>query len=100
MRYKKVYGIDIYDERKIDFILDSGKNKPEELLEMVIGIIDKVAPKINCPKCKSEECVPIAYGFPSERLLERSKKGTVILGGCMVPNNPPTRFCKICKNRW
>jgi cytidylate kinase len=39
-RYRAVYGIDIYDEKKFDAILDSGKHKPEELLEMCLDIIN------------------------------------------------------------
>jgi cytidylate kinase len=40
-RYMKVYGIDIFDEKKVKFdgILDSGKYKPEQLAEMSLKII-------------------------------------------------------------
>lgn len=40
-RYKRIYNIDIYDESVYDVSLDSGKYKPEELLEMVLEIIER-----------------------------------------------------------
>lgn len=40
-RYKRIYGIDIYDESIFDEILDSGRNTPEELLKMVLDIINR-----------------------------------------------------------
>lgn len=40
-RYLKVYGIDIYDESKFDAILDSGTNKPDQLLRMSLKIIKR-----------------------------------------------------------
>jgi predicted cytidylate kinase len=40
-RYKKLYGIDIDNEEIFDAVLDSGKNKPQELLEQTIELIKK-----------------------------------------------------------
>ncbi|MBD3210554.1 AAA family ATPase [Candidatus Micrarchaeota archaeon] len=40
-RYLKLYGIDIYDESIYDAVLDSGRHSPEELLEMVLGLIKR-----------------------------------------------------------
>ncbi len=40
-RYKKVYGIDIYDESKFDAVLDNSEKKPEQLLEMALAVIKK-----------------------------------------------------------
>ncbi len=40
-RYKKLYGIDIYDEKIYDAVLDSGTYRPEELLMMVLEILEK-----------------------------------------------------------
>jgi cytidylate kinase len=38
-RYKKIYGIDIYDESIFDAVLDSGKNNPQQLLKKSLEII-------------------------------------------------------------
>ncbi len=40
-RYKRLYGIDIYDEGIYDAVLDSGRYRPEELLKMVLEILEK-----------------------------------------------------------
>jgi CMP/dCMP kinase len=40
-RYKKLYGIDIYNEEIFDVVLDSGKYKPQELLQQIIELIKK-----------------------------------------------------------
>ncbi|VVC03005.1 Putative adenylate kinase [Candidatus Bilamarchaeum dharawalense] len=39
MRYKKVYGIDIYDESKFDAILDNSNKTPEQLLEIALDMV-------------------------------------------------------------
>jgi predicted cytidylate kinase len=39
-RYKKVYGIDIYDEGNFDALLNSGIYGPKELLEITLAIIN------------------------------------------------------------
>ncbi len=40
-RYKKLYGINIDNEEIFDAVLDSGKYKPEELLQQTIELIKK-----------------------------------------------------------
>ena len=38
----------------------------------------------KCPQCSSDEVLPILYGMPSDVAVERSRRGEVALGGCMV----------------
>ena len=40
----------------------------------------------RCPRCTKGKLVPIVYGLPlpGGDLLERSHRGEVILGGCVV----------------
>ncbi|MEW6748630.1 MAG: (d)CMP kinase [Candidatus Micrarchaeota archaeon] len=40
-RYKRIYGIDIYDESVFDAVLDAGGHTPEELKEMALALINK-----------------------------------------------------------
>jgi len=58
----------------------------------------------KCPRCGSSRVVPIFWGFPTqdsmEGLLEASRKGEVVLGGCNVSEDDPTRHCKDCKHEW
>jgi CMP/dCMP kinase len=39
-RYRKLYGIDIDDEKKFDAVLDGARNPPQKLLEMALTIIN------------------------------------------------------------
>ena len=41
-------------------------------------------PAKPCPRCHSDEVVPILYGMPSPEMVEGSKAGRVALGGCVV----------------
>lgn len=40
--------------------------------------------KSICPKCKSNNVVPIMYGYPAIKATEGTEKGNLKLGGCMV----------------
>ena len=35
-----------------------------------------------CPRCHSTNVIPIIYGLPSDKLLERLERGEIALGGC------------------
>ncbi len=59
--------------------------------------------KCICPKCKSENIVPIMYGYPSNEAFEEAEKGNLKLGGCEILIDGlamPDRFCKDCKTKW
>ena len=56
--------------------------------------------KPACPLCGSRKIIPIAYGLPGPDLEKESKKGRVILGGCMVSENQPQSHCKDCGYEW
>lgn len=46
----------------------------------------------TCPSCGSP-MVRIVYGYPSPNLFERSARGEVVLGGCVVTGFDPTHQC-------
>jgi len=50
----------------------------------------------ECPRCKSENNIPILYGYPTAKALKEAKQGKIFLGGCEVTENDPTRFCRDC----
>ncbi len=50
----------------------------------------------KCPKCGSEEYIPIVYGKPSQQGIEKSQRGEIILGGCIVDANKKRKACKKC----
>ena len=52
-----------------------------------------------CPKCKSNDVIPIVYGMPTEELFEESKKGNFLLGGCCIDDSAQWH-CKKCDYEW
>ena len=50
-------------------------------------------PKIKCPYCGNVETVPIIYGYPSYDLFRKEEEGKVHLGGCVIREDNPRRYC-------
>ena len=55
---------------------------------------------LNCPKCKSNQVIPILYGMPGMDAFEDEEKGKVKLAGCVVTDSDPNQYCKKCKHKW
>ncbi|MDD2229543.1 MAG: hypothetical protein PHY48_09040 [Candidatus Cloacimonetes bacterium] len=53
-----------------------------------------------CPRCSSKDVLPIEYGYPGIEMMEDSENGKIVLGGCCVSDNDPTRECQKCKHRF
>ena len=53
-----------------------------------------------CPKCGSEQVLPIAYGEPGPEMWEMARRGEIVLGGCVTSGNDPQWSCKACGHRW
>ena len=51
-----------------------------------------------CPKCGSEQVLPIAYGLPGPEMWEMANRGEIVLGGCVVDS--PQWSCQACGWRW
>ncbi len=51
----------------------------------------------ECPHCGGK-AIPIVYGMPGMELFERSKRGDVRLGGCVImgDGHDPTHYCPAC----
>ena len=54
----------------------------------------------RCPRCHSDEVLPIAYGMPSPEMVEESAVGRVALGGCLVGPESPDWRCMLCGHEW
>ena len=50
----------------------------------------------KCQKCGSTEFIPVCYGYPSGKAMEKYERGELILGGCCVLGDRPSRVCKNC----
>ncbi|MBR4447201.1 tetratricopeptide repeat protein [Methanobrevibacter sp.] len=63
-----------------------------------IDAIRQVNEKPVCPDCGGK-LIPIIWGYPSSDLLEKSLRGEVYLGGCVI--TIPTNFhCKSCEKEF
>lgn len=52
-----------------------------------------------CPQCgRNDEVVPILYGMPASETLEAAERGELQIGGCVIDDDQPTRFCKRCQH--
>lgn len=59
--------------------------------------------KCICPKCKSNNVIPIMYGYPAPDAMEEAEKGNLKLGGCEIYIDDckmPDRYCKDCEFEW
>ncbi len=54
----------------------------------------------RCPECGSTESVEIVYGYPTRETEERSMRGEVELGGCMVGPDDRDSRCRACGSAW
>ena len=54
----------------------------------------------TCPSCKSDNVVPIFYGYYPNLPPELMRSGKFDLGGCEVSTDDPDWHCKDCDNRW
>jgi hypothetical protein len=54
----------------------------------------------KCPRCHSDEVLPIAYGMPGPEMVEESAAGRVALGGCVTWPEAPDWRCVKCGHDW
>lgn len=52
----------------------------------------------KCPRCDSDQVIPIVYGYPVERTFHEAREGKIALGGCCPEDEK--WHCKSCKNNW
>ena len=49
----------------------------------------------QCPICnRTDEIIPIAYGYPTSKSLKQAEKGKIMLGGCIISPCNPHWYCK------
>lgn len=65
----------------------------------------------TCPACNSGNLIPIVYGMPGPELVERSERGEIELGGCVISgevfdpkrgfiSGDPELSCPKCEGRF
>lgn len=55
---------------------------------------------MTCPRCRSDQVVPILYGYPLGKMVEAFERGEAEIGGCIVSGDDPRWLCKKCDFRW
>ena len=58
---------------------------------------------MKCPKCGSEDILPITYGTPplsGGKLAKAVEDKTLILGGCALCGDAPAFGCRNCDHRF
>ena len=59
-----------------------------------------------CPKCNSNNIIPIIYGYPTKEMFDESDREECILGGCCIEFNEEAKdslerfHCKDCGFEW
>lgn len=64
---------------------------------MAVSPADHTA-DVRCPTCGAAGLL-IVYGMPAEKLSEAANRGEVVIGGCTVDLEGPTRECP-AGHRW
>jgi hypothetical protein len=54
----------------------------------------------KCPRCQSDEVLPIRYGRPTTEMVEEALAGRAVLGGSMFWPEAPDWECGVCGRRW
>ena len=54
----------------------------------------------RCPRCNSDEVIPIVYGVPAPDIIEESRAGRVALGGNVAWPEAPEWRCVVCGLEW
>jgi hypothetical protein len=54
----------------------------------------------TCPRCHSDEVIPIVYGMPTPEPFEEPRAGRVALGDRMLWPEAPKWRCVVCSFEW
>jgi hypothetical protein len=54
----------------------------------------------RCPRCHSDEVIPVAYGLPSPEMVEEAMAGRVALAGREAWPEAPDWRCVVCGHEW
>ena len=53
-----------------------------------------------CPRCGREDSIPLVYGLPGPEDFRRAERRRVVLGGCLMPEDPAAFVCRTCDLEW
>lgn len=55
---------------------------------------------LRCPRCGSTDTARIVYGYPGPEMLAAAERGEIVLGGCSITGDDPTRQCRACDHEF
>lgn len=58
------------------------------------------SPATACPRCRSDDTIPIVYGYPGPELMEAMERGEIMLGGCCIEDHQPLWHCRKCRHEF
>jgi hypothetical protein len=97
------YSLVIHQIGYRETITDSLEITKDKILELNITypppckFIYRKGKKPECVGGHTNHIIPIIYGLPSKKILDKSKKGLVHLGGCIISDCDPHYYCTIHK---
>jgi hypothetical protein len=60
--------------------------------------MERVMSDRACDLCGKTPARRVLYGYPSPELIERARRGEVILGGCLIGGEQPNWLCRKCES--
>jgi hypothetical protein len=100
---KGIYSLTIRQIGYRDFVTDSLQIQGDTILQLnlkypptCIYIYSKDQ-KPTCINGHSDKIIPIVYGLPTKKTMNKAKKGLVKLAGCIVSVCDPHYYCSIHK---
>jgi predicted RNA-binding Zn-ribbon protein involved in translation (DUF1610 family) len=54
----------------------------------------------RCPECGQKTGVDIIYGLPTEDDHAAADRREIALGGCIIEEGAPERYCTACGHEW
>lgn len=94
-----VYNVKLADHRARELKIDSlniFKDSTTTLNVVYPGDCKFIYPVNYTPQCPFfhiDSIVNIIYGFPSKKMMLKSRKGRIYLGGCVITDCDPKYYC-------
>jgi hypothetical protein len=100
---KGIYSLTIRQIGYRDFVTDSLQILGDTILQLNLKYpptciyIYAKDQNLTCKNGHSDKIIPIVYGLPTKKTMNKAKKGLVKLGGCIVSECDPHYFCTVHK---
>ena len=90
--------VDEFRDRYKNSEINFGVPVVEDVDELIMNIFYDGSSDV-CPNC-GKKLLDIVYGMPASETIEKSKKGELFLGGCMIEDKQPVYHCNNCRRSY